>query len=138
MKCGLLCGNVPGFFQIDESPCQALFHNGIGLDADISVLAQGDLAANLPQKHIFDTERRNAQRPVCSVQLVDEHIAKKRRRVLADGGVGRHQAQVRIHGVRFFVVVSRADLRQIAGFIVAAKGDKTDLAVALEAPQCGV
>ena len=39
------------------------------------------------------------------VQLVDEHMAEERRRVLADRLVGGHEAEVCIHGVGLFVVI---------------------------------
>ena len=107
--------------------------DGICLDADVSIPAQGNLPVDLLQKHALDAERGDAQLAICSVQLVYQHVAEECRRILTDGGVRRHQTQIRIHGVRFFVVVSRTDLRQVAGFVMAADCDETDLAVAFEA-----
>ena len=82
---------------------------------------------------IFDAERRYAEFLIFPVQLVDQHIAEKRSRVLADRLVGRHKAEICIHGVGLFVIVAGADLREVAGFVTIATRDKADLAVALEA-----
>ena len=107
--------------------------DGIGLDADIAALSQRNLPVNILKQHFFDAKRRYAELLICAVQLVDEHIAEKRSRVLADRLVGRHKAEICIHGVGLFVIVAGADLREVAGFVTIAKRDEADLAVALEA-----
>ena len=107
--------------------------DGIGLDADIAALSQRNLPVDILKQHFFDAKRRYAELLICAVQLVDEHIAEKRSRVLADRLVGRHKAEICIHGVGLFVIVAGADLREVAGFVTIAKRDEADLAVALEA-----
>ena len=91
------------------------------------------MLVDVSEQHIFDAEGRNAELLIFSVQLVDEHIAKKRRRVLANRRVGSHKTEIRVHGVGLFIIVARADLREVASLIAAAKRDQANFTVALEA-----
>ena len=106
--------------------------DGVCFDADVAVSSKRNLPVNILQQHVFDAEGRNAELPVPSIQLVNKHVAEKRRRVLANRGGGGHKTQVCIHGVRLFVVVAGSDLCDIAGFVMAAKRNETDFAVAFE------
>ena len=107
--------------------------DGIGLDADIAALSQRNLPVDILKQHFFDAKGRNAELLICAVQLVDKHIAEKRSRIFTDRLVGGHEAEVGIHGVGLFIIVARADLREVAGFIAAAKRDQANFTVALEA-----
>ena len=62
---------------------------------------------------VFKAVRRHKQAAVFAAQVGDGHVLEKIRRVLADAGVGGHQAEVRVEPGGLFIVVSGADLRDI-------------------------
>ena len=97
--------------------------DGVRLDADIAVFAKCDLPVDVFKQHGLDAERRDAELLIFPVQLVNEHIPEKRRRVLTDCRVSGHEAEICIHGVGLFVIVAGADLRKISGFVPIAKRD---------------
>ena len=107
--------------------------DGVGLDADVALSAQGSLAVDPAAQLLPDAEGGHPQLAVFPLHVVDQHVAEEGRRVLPDGLVGGHQTQVGVHGVGLFVIVARADLGEIARLAPAAGGDETDLAVALKA-----
>ncbi len=117
--------------------CQLIDHlplgDCIGLDADIAVPTTLDLLIQLLKQHGLNTKRGHQQSLVLSVQLIHEHVTEEGGRILPDDRVHRHEAEVGVHGVGLFIVISGSHLREIGRFIVTPHRDEADLAVTLEA-----
>ena len=104
----------------------------VDLDADIAIRPLLHLLVDEGAELISDAVGGHQQLLVLPCQIIDQQVAEKANGVLADGFGGSHQAQVGIHGVGLFIVITGADLGDIAHFALVPKGDETNLAVALE------
>ena len=113
---------------VDDAP----FGDGIGLDADISRLPLLHFLVNEDIQLFPDAVGGHQQFLILPRQVVDQHIAEKAHRVLADAFGGGHEGQVSVHGVGLLVVVAGADLGDIMHLALVPEGDETDFAVALE------
>ena len=68
---------------------------------------------------------------ILAVEVGGGHILEESRAVAADGGAGRHEAEVGIQLGRLLVIVAGADLGDVLDAALLPAGDKADLGVDL-------
>ena len=105
--------------------------HGVGLDADKALRTLGNLSVDQLQQPGLDPRRGGQQVAVGPLQVPHQHVLEEGRAVPSDLLVGGHEAQVRVLLVGVLVVISGADLGDVAEPVSLPEGDEADLAVAL-------
>ena len=92
-----------------------------------------DLAVEAAHHERLEARRRHAQQLVGAAEVAQREVAEEGVAVGADGGVGRHEHEVRVELGGLLVEVARAKTGDAADASVVVVGDLADLRVALEA-----
>ena len=96
-----------------------------------SALSFCDLPVHQGEHFLLEACGRHDQMAVHPIQISDRHIFEKHRRIFPDLLVRCHKGVIRVHLRRFFIVIPRPDLGDIADLIFIPVCDQADLRVDL-------
>ena len=109
---------------------------GVHLEEDLRGLVGSgalDLAVEAAHHERLEACRRHAQQLVGAAEISQREVAEERVAVRANGGVGRHEHEVRVELGGLLVEVARSQAGDAADAGVVMVGNLADLRVALEA-----